>query len=1000
MYMLAMHSLAGCAGSTQFASTDSSSGLGVSIAPVSAANGVEEVAYSTSLTATGGKLPYSWSVTSGTLPAGLNLNSLTGVISGAPQNSGTFSFAVTVVDSSSPMQSAVADLSITILPSPVAIVTSNLPSGQIGGGYSATLVALGGASPYTWALIAGALPSGLSLSSGGVISGTPSASGSSSFTVQVKDAANNTATQPLSISVAASLVISSTTVAGGQVGSAYSTTLQATGGTAPYSWSLASGALPSGLSLSSGGVISGTPSASGSSSFTVQVKDAANNTATQSLRISVAASLVISSTTVAGGQVSSAYSTTLQATGGTAPYSWSLASGALPSGLSLSSGGVISGTPSASGSSSFTVQVKDAANNTATQSLSISVAASLVISSTTVAGGQVGSAYSTTLQATGGTAPYSWSLASGALPSGLSLSSGGVISGTPSASGSSSFTVQVKDAANNTATQALSISVAAASLVISSTTVAGGQVSSAYSTTLQATGGTAPYSWSLASGALPSGLSLSSGGVISGTPSASGSSSFTVQVKDAANNTATQALSISVAAASLVISSTTVAGGQVSSAYSTTLQATGGTAPYSWSLASGALPSGLSLSSGGVISGTPSASGSSSFTVQVKDAANNTATQPLSISVAASLVISSTTVAGGQVGSAYSTTLQATGGTAPYSWSLTSGALPSGLSLSSGGVISGTPSASGSSSFTVQVKDAANNTATQPLSISVAAASSTTLITSDSLLNTGTPASVTYAAPGSNSGIAIVTPKSGGSNQLWEFYPDPFSIGSGSGTINMAYSGNGSITSTVNLTGLNNQGVNAYPFIFYGGDPYGDQIGGQPPQFPAQLDTMSSLIADVNYSLSGTFGGDIDVLFDEWLIPTANYTGGISGALEVEILPYYSFVDSSTAGLPTFTAAVTVNGTTTNMEFYEYVSGLGAGNDVVFSPVSNHGIISGEVRFNMLDFLNEATTATGLSSSWFLAGIELGTEFGDGPTENFTFTVTKLDIEQTLTTGN
>ena len=473
---------------------------------------------------------------------------------------------------------------------------------------------------------------------------------------------------------------------------------------------------------------------------------------------------------------------------------------------------------------------------------------------------------------------------------------------------------------------------------------------------------------------------------------------------------------------SLTITTSSLATGQENSSYSFTMTAQGGMPPYTWAITSGALPGGLDLNtSTGTVTGIPTTSGRFSLQILVEDSSSpaekaqavlsltisGASPQPVPPSTSTPPSISTTAITGGTVGSAYSTTLQATGGTAPYSWSLTSGALPSGLSLSSGGVISGTPSASGSSSFTVQVKDAANNTATQRLSISVAAAptpvptptpvqpSSTTLITSDSLLNTGTPASVTYTAPGSNSGIAIVTPKSGGSNQLWEFYPDPFSIGSGSGTINMAYSGNGSITSTVNLTGLNNQGVNAYPFIFYGGDPYGDQIGGQPPQFPAQLDTMSSLIADVNYSLSGTFGGDIDVLFDEWLIPTANYTGGISGALEVEILPYYSFVDSSTAGLPTFTAAVTVNGTTTNMEFYEYVSGLGAGNDVVFSPVSNHGIISGEVRFNMLDFLNEATTATGLSSSWFLAGIELGTEFGDGPTENFTFTVTKLDIEQT-----
>ncbi len=67
------------------------------------------------------------------------------------------------------------------------------------------------------------------------------------------------------------------------------------------------------------------------------------------------------------------------------------------------------------------------------------------------------------------------------------------------------------------------------------------------------------------------------------------------------------------------------------------------------------------------------------------------------------------------------------------------------------------------------------------------------------------------------------------------------------------------------------------------------KIGGQPPQFPALTQSMRSLIGDISYSLSGTTGGDIDITYDEWLIPTPLYIGGIGGSLEVMVMPYFNF---------------------------------------------------------------------------------------------------------------
>ncbi len=274
-------------------------------------------------------------------------------------------------------------------------------------------------------------------------------------------------------------------------------------------------------------------------------------------------------------------------------------------------------------------------------------------------------------------------------------------------------------------------------LAITSNSVPPAKAQTAYSATLTATGGTAPYTWSLASGSLPVGLSLSSsGGQISGTPSQAGSFSFTVEVTDSSApvQSAKQQLSIPVAAVTtpIKINTSTLPSGQIAATYSTTLAATGGTTPYNWSVSAGALPAGLALSTTGTISGTPTASGSFSFTVKVTDSTTptaETATQSLTLAigtVATPVQITTSSVSSGRVGTAYSTTLEATGGTTPYSWSVSAGALPAGLALSTTGTISGTPTAMGTFSFTIKVSDsgAPATTASGNFSITITAASS------------------------------------------------------------------------------------------------------------------------------------------------------------------------------------------------------------------------------------------------------------------------------------
>jgi len=249
----------------------------VAIVTASLFPGVVGATYSQTLTVTGGVAPYTWTILSGTIPAGLSLDASTGVISGTPATAGTASFTVQVADSTGLPETTAKALSIVVY-GELAVVTAPLADGRLGVAYSHVLAATGGVGARTWEITDGSLPTGLSLNgTTGQIAGTPTALGTSSLTVQVSDsqAPANTATSALSITVVpADLIVVTASLQGSSPDVAYSQTLIAQGGTPAYVWSVASGSLPPGLSLDGAtGVISGTPTSVGIYSFTVRVTD-------------------------------------------------------------------------------------------------------------------------------------------------------------------------------------------------------------------------------------------------------------------------------------------------------------------------------------------------------------------------------------------------------------------------------------------------------------------------------------------------------------------------------------------------------------------------------------------------------------------------------------------------------------------------------------------------------------------------------------------------------
>ncbi|WP_395731929.1 putative Ig domain-containing protein [Prosthecobacter sp.] len=527
------------------------------------------------------------------------------------------------------------------------------------------------------------------------------------------------------------IALSPSTLTTPTVGTSYTQTVTASGGLAPYTYAIGSGTLPAGLTLSSAGVVSGTPTSSSAATFSIVATDSYGCTGSNSYTVTpVCPTITVNPSTLPSGTVGTSYAQTLTASGGTAGYTFAVSSGTLPSGLTLNaSTGLISGTPSTSnaGGVSLTFRATDANGCTGTRTINLIICPVITLTPATLPAPTVGTAYSQTLAGSGGAAAYTFSLAGGSLPAWATLSPSGVLSGTPTSTTAATFTVRATDANGCTGTLSYTITPVCPTVTITPAALAQGTVGTAYSQTLAATGGTAPYSaWTVIAGTLPAGLSLNAAtGVLSGTPTATASpaTTITVRVNDANGCQGTRSITLQVCPV-ITLSPTTVTTPVIGVAYSQSLSASSGTSPYSFTLASGSLPAWATLSSAGVITGTPANGTPATFSVRATDANGCTGTASYTLAPnCPTISLTPTTTAQATVGSAYSQTLTASGGTAPYStWTVTSGTLPAGLTLNaSTGVISGTPTTSNAAGVSVSIRttDANGCQGTQVITVQV-----------------------------------------------------------------------------------------------------------------------------------------------------------------------------------------------------------------------------------------------------------------------------------------
>ena len=479
----------------------------VTLGPATLPAGTTGVAYSQTVTASGGSGPYCFALTAGQLPVGLVLDGAAGTLTGTPGAAGSYAFTLTATNAAGCTGSQA--YAVTVGCPAIAIAPASLPNGTTGAPYSQTLSASGGSAPYVFAVIDGTLPAGLTLGAGGALGGTPAARSAASFTVRAADAYGCAATR------------------------LYTLTVFDPGVSAHVAPS------PAGLCISPAQPCVSVP-------FTITRTD---TVPVRALSVTFRIDTTLVSLCTPGAPAASVH-----------PGAWS--AGFPNSTLQVVSrgGGVFTVDQSLLGDSCgvtgagqvFTVDLKSVAGDgharlevtAATlrdcSNLPLTVApgaadslpiqnAPLAILPLALPGGATTVAYAETLTTANGTGPYGYAVSGGALPGGITLAASGVLAGIPTSAGTATFTVTVTDGFGCTGTREYAIVVSCTPIVIAPATLPDATVGTPYHQGPSAAPVAAPLAWTLADGSLPDGVTLDGGtGALDGVPTTAGTTSFTL----------------------------------------------------------------------------------------------------------------------------------------------------------------------------------------------------------------------------------------------------------------------------------------------------------------------------------------------------------------------------------------------------------------------------------------------------------------------------------------
>ena len=717
-------------GSTSSTVTTPDLTLTVGQAPVLATNTLTETmqlgqSYSASVTASGFPAP-TYSLASGSLPAGLTLNSSTGAITGTPNTMANYSFAIRATNVFAPSGVTLVTASASVTAAPIYTDSAVNPRGSLGVAYASEVLATGSPAP-TYAITSGSLPNGLALnSSTGQITGTPTATGDFSFVVTATNTYGSSSTNSLSIQVGVGPAVSIDQMPQrGFVGVPISISTTSSGFPTP-TFTLNSGSLPPGVTLNAQtGSLSGSPTTAGSYTFTLLATNWVGTSVSLAYSITIHAAPSITNAASINQTINlgDAYSQTLAVSG---PWSlgYRINSGSLPEGITLDAAtGTISGVAESFGRFDFAVSAENEAGWGQPTSMTIYVnRAPTLLPSILDAQVLVSDAYLAQFTAISYPAA-TYSVESGALPSGLTLNANtGEVSGAVSAPGLYKFTVVATNAAGSETSDEFEVLVASVPVATKTTIAAEVALGASYSDAIAFESYPTP-TFELAAGtSLPNGLSLNANtGEITGTATKMGRYNFAIVAKHAFAESSPLELEIEVLKAPTLVSKSVDGQIMVDSEFSGLVKVNSYPAAE-YSIKSGELPPGVTLNSGtGALYGTATSPGEYKFTIRASNRVGYYDFTQATITVGEEPKVLSARTIEITKGVEFAEDISIEAYPAPE-YTILSGALPFGLTLTQSGSLEGTPLQSGQFQFKVRAQSWAGITDSETITLEVLSA--------------------------------------------------------------------------------------------------------------------------------------------------------------------------------------------------------------------------------------------------------------------------------------